>query len=155
MRHAFRAALTGFLLLASPSFAQRWDRNAPAEPIPGIAILGESLTPSRAPEQDRPSRFHGFGDVSGSTHVLGGSETYTFTDGTSTTRSRLGGTDFYSGTTPSLSGSTGTIGGTTFGSWMDGTISTHSRIGGTTYHGFSDGRLCTSTRIGGSTFTGC
>lgn len=139
-------ALAGVLLLLGPASAQ-WSQE------PGIAILGDSLTSPRT--QDRPTSYNSFGNVSGSSHQLGGSEYYGFTDGNSTTRSRLGGTDFYGGTTPSLSGSTSRLGGTTYGAWMDGTSSTHMTLGGTTYHGFSDGRTCSSMRLGGSTYTGC
>lgn len=35
--------LVGFVIIASPYFCQRWDRNAPKDPMPSTSILGENL----------------------------------------------------------------------------------------------------------------
>jgi hypothetical protein len=48
-----------------------------------------------------------------------------FSDGSRTTRTRVGNTDYYSGATSSLSGLTNRIGGTTLGISPAGTTSTH------------------------------
>ena len=69
---------------------------------------------------------------SGSSTDIGDTDFYNFSDGSSTTRSRIGNIDFYSGSIPSMSGSTNRIGDTTFGTWQDGTTSTHQSIGWTT-----------------------
>jgi len=59
--------------------------------------------------------FYNFGGLSGSKQLVGKTDFYSFSDGTSATRNRIGTADFYSGSTPGLSGLTNTIGGTTFG----------------------------------------
>jgi len=58
---------------------------------------------------------YNFDTVSGSRQSVGDTDFYTFSDGSSTTRNRIGNTDIYSGSTPSLSGSTNQIGNTTVG----------------------------------------
>jgi hypothetical protein len=92
---------------------------------------------------------------SGSSTDLGNTDFYTFSDGSSTTRSRIGSTDIYFASTPSVSGSTNRIGNTTFGTWQDGTTSTHQSIGRTTIHKSTNGKACTSQNIGSTRLTTC
>lgn len=101
------------------------------------------------------STFYSLGDLNGSSQSVGRTEFYGFNNGMSTTRTTVGSTDFYGGSSPSLSGSTTSVGGTTFGAWQDGSTSTHTTIGGSAFHSFSNGRNCASTRNGASTFTSC
>ena len=59
--------------------------------------------------------FYKFDTFNGPRQSAGKTDCYDFSDGSSTTRHRVGNTDFYSGSTPSLSGLTNRIGRTMFG----------------------------------------
>lgn len=66
------------------------------------------------------STFYNFDKFSGSRQSVSQTDFYNFSNGSSSTRNRVGSIDFYSGSRPNLSGSTNRVGGTTFGNWRDG-----------------------------------